>query len=96
VSSCLAFQIYQAASKTMPCLQESTLNVSVDPMRVVSVPGTLNAKTGLICSYLGDRRDFEPLTIGQIVEKSKDFCKFHRDGYPEFLESPLQRVFMRR
>lgn len=58
--------------------------VSVDPMRVVTVPNTLNGKTGLICSYLGNRKTFEQLTVSQILEKSKSFCKFHR--YPETLK----------
>jgi DNA primase catalytic subunit len=62
--------------------------VSVDPMRVVTVPGTLNAKTGLVCSYLGNRKDFEKLTITQILEKSKSFAKYHRTrySYPETLK----------
>lgn len=65
-------------------------SVSVDPMRVVTVPNTLNAKTGLVCSYLGDRKTFEKQTVRQILEKSKSFCKYnlYRHCYPEPLESP--------
>jgi hypothetical protein len=63
------------------------VNVSVDPMRVVTVPVTVNGKTGLVCSYIGDSRDLERLTIRGLLERSKEFCKF--DSYPEPLESPL-------
>ncbi|MGD0978213.1 MAG: hypothetical protein ABR962_03630 [Candidatus Bathyarchaeia archaeon] len=33
--------------------------VSVDPMRVVTVPNTVNGKTGLICTFIGSPRDLE-------------------------------------
>jgi DNA primase catalytic subunit len=58
--------------------------VSVDPMRVVTVPNTVNAKTGLVCRFLGTPKDLEALTIPEIVEMSKTFL----DGYPEALECP--------
>jgi DNA primase catalytic subunit len=70
-------------------------NVSIDPMRVVTVPNTINGKTGLICSYLGNTKDFERLIIEQILDKSKSFSKFHRyprlRSYPESLESPSKK-----
>lgn len=67
--------------------------VSVDPMRIVTVPNTLNGKTGLICKYLGDRKCFERLDIPDLLEESKAFSKF--DGYPEPLEDSLSaRVVM--
>jgi integrase len=61
--------------------------VSVDPMRVVTVPGTLNAATGLVCRYIGTRKDLEKLTIQELLEKSKEYDRFH--GYPETLESSV-------
>lgn len=69
-------------------LQEQThvfdrahFTVSVDPMRVVTVPNTLNGKTGLTCSFIGSAKDLEKLTIPKLLEKCKSF-----HGYPEPLE----------
>jgi hypothetical protein len=53
-------------------------------MRVVTVPNTLNAKTGLICRFIGTPKNLESLTIPEIIEMSKTFL----GGYPEPLESP--------
>jgi hypothetical protein len=57
--------------------------VSVDPMRVVTVPNTVNGKTGLIYTFIGSARDLERLTISEILDKSKTFPQ----SYPEPLES---------
>jgi hypothetical protein len=59
--------------------------VSVDPMRVVTVPNTVNGKTGLICTFMGSPRELEKLTIPEVLDKSKTFLH----GYPETLETPL-------
>jgi len=40
-------------------------------VRVVSVPGSLNAESGLICLHVGDRRDLERIKIRDLVERSK-------------------------
>jgi hypothetical protein len=53
-------------------------------MRVVTVPNTINGKTGLVCRYLGTPKDLENLTIQEILEMSKTFPH----SYPEPLESP--------
>jgi DNA primase catalytic subunit len=50
---------------------EKHFTLSVDPMRIVTVPNSLNAETGLKCIYIGDRRDLEKLTISRIMEASK-------------------------
>jgi len=63
--------------------------VSVDPMRIVTVPNTLNGETGLICSFIGNGKDLEKLSIPYLLERSKAFSKFQ--GYPEPLEGPLQK-----
>ena len=44
--------------------------VATDPMRVVTVPYSLNAKSGLICIHIGNRKRLEKLTVKEIVEKS--------------------------
>jgi DNA primase catalytic subunit len=48
--------------------------VSVDPMRVVTVPNTINGKTGLVCRFIGSPKQLEKLTVPEIVEMSKDVC----------------------
>jgi len=83
------FKLTKLLQKQTHVFNRAHFNVSVDPMRVVTVPNTLNAKTGLVCSFLGDRKAFEGLTIVQILNKSKNFSKFHR--YPEPLESPSSK-----
>jgi len=60
----------------------SHFTVSVDPMRVVTVPNTLNGKTGLICRYIGSPYVLERLTIPDLL----DLCKAFPHGYPETLE----------
>jgi hypothetical protein len=55
--------------------------LSVDPMRLITVPNTLNGETGLICSLIGRRKDLEKLTISNILDKSKPLKSF--TGYPE-------------
>jgi DNA primase catalytic subunit len=45
--------------------------LSVDPMRVLAVPGSLNADCGLICTYIGDRQDLEKASVRDVVERSK-------------------------
>ncbi len=83
------FKFTRLLQKQTHVFDKAHFNVSVDPMRVVTVPNTLNAKTGLICSYLGDRRGFEETSIPEIIVKSKNFGKFNRVyAYPEPLENP--------
>jgi DNA primase catalytic subunit len=59
--------------------------VSVDPMRVATVPNTINGKTGLVCRFIGSPKDLENLTISEIIGMSKTFLQ----SYPEPLESPI-------
>ncbi len=62
--------------------------VSVDPMRVVTVPNTLNGKTGLICRFIGTPKDLELLTIPELLDMSK---AFPAPSYPETLEGSLSK-----
>ena len=50
---------------------ESHFTLSVDPMRVMSVPDSLNGLTGVSCSYLGDSREFKRLSVEEILRKAK-------------------------
>ena len=55
--------------------------LSVDPMRIVSVPNSLNAETGLICSYIGNRKDLEAKSIYNLIQSSNPALSVY--GYPE-------------
>lgn len=59
--------------------------LSVDPMRVVSVPNSLNAETGLICSHVGSRKDLEAKSVYNLVYLSNPALSIY--GYPEPLKA---------
>jgi hypothetical protein len=54
-------------------------------MRVVTVPNTLNGKTGLVCKFIGTPKDLQLLTIDELLQLSKTFPH----GYPEPLRDSL-------
>jgi hypothetical protein len=45
--------------------------LSCDVMRVMSVPDSLNASTGLVCSYLGKARDFEFMNVDEVFRRAR-------------------------
>ena len=45
--------------------------LSSDVTRIITFPGSLNGETGLICSYLGKREDFEKISISDVLWDSK-------------------------
>jgi hypothetical protein len=61
-SSILAAQSYAFDNYHFP--------VSVDPMRILAVPNTLNAESGLTCQHIGDRKSLEDRSASDIVESS--------------------------
>ena len=75
------FKFTKLLQKQTHVFDRAHFTVSVDPMRVVTVPNTLDGKTGLICTSIGNRKDLEKLTISELVDKSKTF-----PSYPETLE----------
>lgn len=74
------FKFTKLLQKQTHVFDRAHVNVSVDPMRVVTVPNTVNGKTGLVCSFLGSQKDLERLTISEILEFSKIFPV---ESYPE-------------
>jgi len=78
------FKFTKLLQKQAHVFDRTHFTVSVDPMRVVTVPNTLNATTGLVCTFIGSRQDSEKLTIPGLLERSKEYSKFH--GYPEALD----------
>lgn len=45
--------------------------LSVDPMRVVTFPNSINGETGLLCKGLGGRTDFEATKISTMLIESR-------------------------
>jgi DNA primase catalytic subunit len=79
------FKFTKLLQKQTHVFDRTHFTVSVDPMRVVTVPNTINGKTGLICRFIGSPKDLDRLTIPEVLEMSKTF-PVH--GYPESLDSP--------
>jgi hypothetical protein len=75
--------------------------LSVDPMRVVTFPDSVNGATGLLCKSIGGRRDFEALRISSMLLESRWTriynypIRWHNLGLEDFinnyqrLEEPL-------
>ncbi|MCW4040126.1 MAG: hypothetical protein NWE83_05165 [Candidatus Bathyarchaeota archaeon] len=61
---------YKYASKVLPGTVWDTSHfiVSVDPMRVITVPNTLNLDTGLICLHIGSPNDLDHTNILSMLE----------------------------
>jgi hypothetical protein len=79
------FKFTKLLQKQTHCFDRTHFTVSVDPMRVVTVPNTVNGKTGLVCRFVGTPTDLEHLSIPEILELSKGFPV---QSYPEALDSP--------
>lgn len=83
--SAARFKFTKLLQKQTHVFDRAHFVVSCDPMRVVTVPNTINGKTGLVCRFIGTPKDLELLTISELLEMSKAFPQ----GYPEPLESSL-------
>jgi len=55
--------------------------LSTDPMRVMTVPGSLNGRTGKICFLVGDPPDFERLTLEEVITKSDSRKYLYNNGF---------------
>ncbi len=53
----------------------------VDPLRVHSVPGTLNGDTGLTVVPIGQRQNLEALTVSRILEEANPTRYIHVPEY---------------
>jgi hypothetical protein len=82
------FKFTKLLQKQTHVFDRAHFTVSVDPMRVVTVPNTVNGKTGLVCTFIGSPRDLERLAISEMLDKSKTFPH----GYPEILESCISNM----
>jgi len=75
------FKFSKIISLQTYCFDRSHFILSVDPMRIITVPYTLNAESGLVCSYIGDRKDLELQTTENIIVNSQPIKELY--GYPE-------------
>jgi hypothetical protein len=57
--------------------------LSTDPMRVMTVPGSLNGRTGKICFLVGDPLDFERLSLEEVIRKSDSRNYLYNNGFQE-------------
>jgi hypothetical protein len=57
--------------------------VSTDPMRVITVPNTLNGESGLVCLPVGNRRSLENLDIHTLLAKADPYRRL-----PDFMSIP--------
>ena len=75
------FKFSKIISLQTYCYDRAHFILSVDPMRVITVPETLNAETGLKCVYVGIRTSLEALIITDLLGRA---CPVReRYGYPE-------------
>jgi hypothetical protein len=65
------FKFLKVISPTTYCFDRHHFIVSVDPLRIVSVPMSINGETGLICTFIGDRNDLEKRSVNSIFEESR-------------------------
>ena len=69
--------------------------LSTDPLRLMTVPETLNGETGKICYSVGGLSDFEGLTFGGLLNRS-DSRRFLYDSGFESLHSHLEPLLRMR
>jgi len=79
------FKFTKTLSFDVDCFDRYHFIVSTDPMRLITVPGTMNAESGLICNVIGDKKDLERKSVNQIIQEAVPFGSVY--GYPE----PLRR-----
>jgi hypothetical protein len=75
------FKFTKILNFDVDCFDRHHFIVSTDPMRIITVPETLNAESGLVCHYLGDGKDLERQSIEYIIKSSIPFGSVY--GYPE-------------
>jgi hypothetical protein len=75
------FKFTKLLNFEIDCFDRHHFIVSTDPMRIITVPETLNAESGLICRYIGNRKEIERKSVDQIVKDAVPFGILY--GYPE-------------
>ena len=60
--------------------------VSTDPMRIISLPNSLNGESGLVCLSIGNRKDLERLVVEDLVARTRF------TAHPELYDSMLTPI----
>lgn len=66
--------------------------LATDPMRVISLPFSLNASGELVCIPIGDRKDLERLTIEKLMEKASPYRYIRFNAHHEPCESASKPI----
>ena len=61
----------QLAEKVPEAFDKANFDLSCDPFRVMSMPESFNAVTGMSCSYLGDSKQFKRLSVDEILHMAR-------------------------
>jgi hypothetical protein len=69
---------------------DSHFKLSCDPMRMITFPESLNARTRLICSYLGTPSDFARKPVIEILRESRALRYFHKVSFQSLSYSHLE------
>lgn len=69
---------------------DSHFKLSCDPMRMITFPESLNARTRLICSYLGTPSDFARKPVIEILRESRALRYFHEASFQSLNHSHLE------
>jgi hypothetical protein len=56
--------------------------LSCDPLRVMSIPNTLNLDTGLVCLHVGRSWVLEHLDMRKLVEKASPLRHIYSEPFP--------------
>jgi hypothetical protein len=64
------FKFTKLLISQMYCFDRHHFILSVDPMHVLTVPGSLNGESGFICRLMGRRQELEGVTIPEIMQLS--------------------------
>ena len=75
------FKFSKIISLQTYCFDRAHFILSVDPMRIITVPNSLNGETGLKCIYIGDGKDLELHSIENILALARPIKELY--GYPE-------------
>jgi len=87
------FKFTKLLSAQTECFDRSHFILSVDPLRLMAVPSSLNAETSLICYHIGTRKDLERTATFQIIENASASKYIY--SYPEPNENGIFKLHKR-
>ena len=66
------FKFLRLIEPTTHVFDHIHFTVSVDPLRVASVPGSVNGETGLVCSFVGSPSDLQRRSVVSVLRESAE------------------------